>query len=860
MYFEDVKKFDIEKNVSGLDEFYAHLKKDGREKLKTHVDLVYSYFFKLCEEKNLDDVFLRLERSFFKPSDKLAIGLWKELIVNAIYMHDIGKVNEQFQLFKMKNEKFKHIDTLTVDSKHSMLSACIYFDYYLERVKGIEKSSSSTIILVLTLNSYIISKHHGTLENFAEFKEKFLDAFIDYKEKAALYRSYKGELKEKSNGFFEKVYNNIEKAIVDIEKYEKWKSIEVYIYSKLLFSLLTASDFYATSNYSTGKKIDHMGTIKDINKYYAIYKNSIIYEKTQLHKEALKGNGESPFGKNDINRLRTEMFLEAEGNLEKSINESIFYLEAPTGAGKTNTSINLAFKLLEKCKNLNKIFYIFPFNTLVEQTKKSLDDVFQNNEEIKREIAVINSITPIMTEDEEEDNKEICNKKLNKKVDYDKSLLDRQFFHYPIVLTTHVNLFTHLFGNSREAVFLIAHLANSVIILDEIQSYRNNLWKEIIIFLKKYAEVLNIKIIIMSATLPRLDKLTDSDKGFVQLIKNRSNYFENPLFKNRVKLDFSLLNEEAPIEKIKEKVIAISKNSNKNILIQFINKKTSMNFFKALVELNKSENLKRKLLLITGDDNKAERNKIIKQVKTEKNIILVATQVIEAGVDIDMDIGFKDMSILDAEEQFLGRINRSCKKEDCTVYFFNLDKATYVYKRDYRKEEDITLISKEIRNMLINKNFSKFYDLVMEKIEKGLNKENDMNIDEFRKEMIFKLDFKGIEKRMQLIEDKDKEYQIFLSRDIELENGEILNGHEVWEKYVELLKDNKLGYAEKKVKLSIVNEKMNYFIYKVKHLSISYNDFAGNIYWIKNGENYFTEGKFDRDKLNKSETIGCDIL
>jgi CRISPR-associated endonuclease/helicase Cas3 len=860
MYFEDVKKFDIEKNVSGLDELYAHLKKDGREKLKAHIDLVYSYFLKLCAEKNLDDVFLRLERSFFRPSDKVAIGLWKELIVNTIYMHDVGKVNEQFQLFKMKNEKFKHIDTLTVDSKHSMLSACIYFDYYLERVKGIEKSSSSTIILVLTLNSYIISKHHGTLENFAEFKEKFLDAFSDYKEKAALYRSYKGELKEKSDGFFEKIYNNIEKAIVDIEKYEKWKSIEVYIYSKLLFSLLTASDFYATSNYSTGKKIDHMGTIKDINKYYSIYKNSKIYEKIQLYKEALKGNGESPFGKNDINRLRTEMFLEAEENLEKAINERIFYLEAPTGAGKTNTSINLAFKLLERCKSLNKIFYIFPFNTLVEQTKNSLDDIFENNNEIKREIAVINSITPIMTEDEEEDNKEICNKKLNKKVDYDKSLLDRQFFHYPIVLTTHVNLFTHLFGNSREAVFLIAHLANSIIILDEIQSYRNNLWKEIIIFLKKYAEVLNIKIIIMSATLPRLDKLTDSDKGFVQLIKNRSNYFENPLFKNRVKLDFSLLNEEAPIEKINEKVIAISKNSNKNILIEFINKKTSMNFFKALLELNKSENLKRKLLLITGDDNKAERNKIIKQVKTEKNIILVATQVIEAGVDIDMDIGFKDMSILDAEEQFLGRINRSCKKEDCTVYFFNLDKATYVYKRDYRKEEDITLISKEIRNVLINKNFSKFYDLVMEKIEKGLNKENDMNIDEFRKEMIFKLDFKGIEKRMQLIEDEDKEYQIFLSRDIGLENGEILNGHEVWEEYVELLKDNKLGYAEKKVKLSIVNEKMNYFIYKVKHLSISYNDFAGNIYWIKNGENYFTEGKFDRDKLNKSETIGCDIL
>mgnify|MGYP000169888704 CR=1 FL=1 len=49
-------------------------------------------------------------------------------------------------------------------------------------------------------------------------------------------------------------------------------------------------------------------------------------------------------------------------------------------------------------------------------------------------------------------------------------------------------------------------------------------------------------------------------------------------------------------------------------------------------------------------------------------MILVATQVIEAGVDIDMDIGFKDISRLDSEEQFMGRINRSGKK-DGVVYF-----------------------------------------------------------------------------------------------------------------------------------------------------------------------------------------------
>ena len=97
---------------------------------------------------------------------------------------------------------------------------------------------------------------------------------------------------------------------------------------------------------------------------------------------------------------------------------------------------------------------------------------------------------------------------------------------------------------------------------------------------------------------------------------------------------------------------------------------------------------------MTGDDNKYSRQKIIEKTKENEPIILVATQTIEAGVDIDMDIGFKDISFLDGEEQFIGRINRSNKKKNCMVYFFNLDDARNVYRKDKRtgynlkKEED----------------------------------------------------------------------------------------------------------------------------------------------------------------------------
>jgi CRISPR-associated endonuclease/helicase Cas3 len=852
MYFKDVELFDISKYVSNLDGIYAHTKENHKEKLKEHMDLVYEYFLKMCKKKNLDNIFKNLEKLFLKDSGNEAVKLWKELLCNAVYMHDMGKINSHFQYKKMDNERYAHKPQ--IDSKHSMLSACIYFDYYFNKIKCIKGEVVKSLLTFLFLNSYIISKHHGSLDDFSVFYKTLEEKYRFYLDNKILYEDYKEIFTlsvEKIKGFWDVCKNMLE----SYDAGDSWNSIDIFAYSRLLFSLMVACDFYATSDYQSGSKVESFGTLDDIDRFYGIFKDGAIYKSIQKHKTFLEGKGESPFKEGDINRLRSEMFLEAESNLEKNMKENIFYLEAPTGAGKTNASVNLAFKLLEYNKNVNKIFYIFPFNTLVEQTKKSLDNIFEDNDDIKKEIAIVNSITPIQIVDVDEDSRGVVEKGTGRKINYEKALLDRQFLHYPIVLTTHVSFFTHLFGVTREEVFTLAQIANSVVILDEIQSYKNDIWKEIIIFLNKYAQFLNIKVIIMSATLPRLEQLVNSEQSFVQLIENRNKYFESPLFKERVELDFSILDIKEDVKgSLMKLVISSAKELEGNILIEFIKKKSALEFYKELLEFNEEENINKKVLLITGDDNKAERNRIIKLVKSEKNIILVATQVIEAGVDIDMDRGFKDISILDAEEQFLGRINRSCKKKGSKVYFFNMDDASVVYKKDYRKDKTITLLEENIRKLLQVKDFQSFYSIIMDRIEKDLNRENLKNIEDFRKEVIQKLKYTDIQERMRLIEEK-KEYTVFLNRDIELENGSLLIGSKVWQDYCSLLTDSKMDYAEKKVKLSVVQEQMDYFTYNIDGLDVSYNGVIGNIFYIDDGEKYFIEGKFDRKLLKEGRSF-----
>ncbi len=113
--------------------------------------------------------------------------------------------------------------------------------------------------------------------------------------------------------------------------------------------------------------------------------------------------------------------------------EDIFYLEAPTGCGKSNVGFHCSFFLAQK--GMGKIMYVYPFNNLVEQNKVSLEELFQGSN-IFEKAAVVNSVTPIKRDvktDKEngefEENWAECN--------WSKSLLDRQFLNYPMILTTH---------------------------------------------------------------------------------------------------------------------------------------------------------------------------------------------------------------------------------------------------------------------------------------------------------------------------------------------------------------------------------------------------------------------------------------
>ena len=172
---------DILKNlVKNLNRYKAHKKsKDNEiiyETLLAHTELTNKYFFKFWQSKNSDEIFDRFCDVFWQKENidnKLknkAKDLLKEIIMTIPIFHDIGKVNPNFQLMKLKVNDFKENEAY-VNTHHSFLSSMFYMDYCRKLVYD-EKNEDEIVNLLaefILYNGYIIARHHSELGSLTEF-------------------------------------------------------------------------------------------------------------------------------------------------------------------------------------------------------------------------------------------------------------------------------------------------------------------------------------------------------------------------------------------------------------------------------------------------------------------------------------------------------------------------------------------------------------------------------------------------------------------------------------------------------------------------------------------------------------------
>lgn len=864
--------------------YYAHLSNDKsvKESLFEHSELVSAYSLKLIEAHGLEVLLDSLidELMMLLPvKDEMGCGnQLKEVFLAAIVYHDLGKVNPNFQVLKMDNDLFNQNKKLTFQSNHSLLGAYLFSSIFFKKAfenKKLDEDEKLILYFSILLFAGAIIKHHNpTIDLTLEFDNQQIDDCYSFLE---TYRIFLDE--NFCSSFYLGANDIFGEFRVMVDKSEVY--FNLFATTKLLYSLLTASDFYATSEFMTKIKVNEFGilsrkekeilierfkTVKPYNK--DLYSNLEHYQSIPFEKLTERNN-------QNLNILRQKLTAEMILNLREHSENRCFYLEAPTGAGKTNSSLAFATELMNVDSSLNKVFYVFPFTTLITQTFKSIKETLE-----------IDNNTIIQLHSKAGFHEKGDGAYGNEKRLY----LDNLFVNYPIALLSHVRFFDILKGNEKESNYLLHRLCNSVVIIDEIQTYNPEHWDKIVYFLANYAQLFNIRVLIMSATLPKIDALHENLKGlFISLILNRDQYFSNQNFAGRVSFDFTLADKKRPENEEKENYLielsdlmiekaeqyASSNEENVKVLIEFITKKTAALFFSIINKDSRFEEYK--ILLLSGDILEFRRNQIINSIKEQEysKVIVVSTQVVEAGVDIDMDLGFKDRSLIDSDEQLAGRINRNASKDNCVVYLFDCDKTSTIYGSDsrYKVQQTDKDIFDDYKEILVKKQFQALYEKVFE--EKRKKMKSNLFAAGHYYQYFEDFNFQKLHYEFKLIENNDSQ-QLFIPisipvsffenrtdlerMDVLTDNGENVDGSKIFDFYEKLIRCEIDDFVSKQIEMKKLGSILSQFsisVYKKQLDTISTfldpgKDKYGFKYLLNWDICYSPEYGFDSKKIDTS--------
>ena len=811
------------------------------ETLSEHLDLVFKYFSKICTENGLNNIIDNLINSIIPESlfsIKLSMSDYlKQFFVDTIVFHDFGKVNENFQTDRLLNKLFKKVSTnIKPVHGHSELGTFIYLVYHLEEIKKLSFSDEETnfLSLMALILANSINLHHssGLIEPISRLERSI---FIDHYNSLSKYLDLYGFEHPDLTLFYFEYLKEVAESFVLTSK----QKFSLYALTRLNFSLLTASDYLATSEYMNQKEINELGLITEelrgriikAAEFSQAY-NTSAYELAESKYATINPTERS--GEN-LNTIRKNMATEVIRSVRRNSGKHLFYLEAPTGGGKTNLSVLTVAELLKVHSEINKIFYVFPFTTLITQTHKTILETLDLNED---EVSILHSKAGFQTSAEDDEYGD-------KKIDY----LNNLFIHYPICLLTHIRFFDILKTNEKETNYLLHRLANSIVIVDELQSYAPRHWDKMLYFIQNYSYYFNIRFIIMSATLPRIDKLNlplANRIKFTDLLSNAKNYFTNVNFSDRVRFRFDYRNQKLEMPELAQIVLSKSEEySAKNegsvfTIIEFIFKKSTTEFSEAIAEKFFDE-----VFVLSGTILESRRKEIINFLKNknyrDKKVLLITTQVVESGVDIDMDLGFKNISLIDSDEQLAGRVNRNVTKEPCEVYLFQINQPSQLYKQDERYLITRDHFSKEEHEEILkNKNFEKLYDLVLSRIDKVNSIKEIQNFNSDYLPEINKLDYYQVHQKFKLIDQNN--LSVFVPLDLpkqilSSENGQenifsnielaflsrfgigtqesFIEGTQVWRVYKLILINKSKGFIEQQIDKKIISGILNKFTFSI---------------------------------------------
>ena len=390
----------------------------------------------------------------------------------------------------------------------------------------------------------------------------------------------------------------------------------------------------------------------------------------------------------------------------------LFTLTAPTGYGKTLTALNFALKF-----NKPRIIYALPFTSIIDQTYDIVAKIYKNSDIL---VSKAHHKTTIGEEN------------LTQEDRYSKIKFLMESFSGEINVTTLYQLIFALFGNKNKDNVKFNQLKNSVVIIDEAQAIPYNFRKDFILLCEIISQRLGTIFIFMSATMPVIKSENFKEISNLDYFSKQDRYVIKWL---------DIGGEDELLEKICEAA------SDKNTLVVVNTIKKAQELFTKLRD-------KFSCFCLNGymyDDHKRATIEAVRCAVNKSKvdpfaskILLISTQSIEAGVDLDFDIGFREVSPISSIIQTAGRVNRHFGATRGELYVFpEISKFTNLIYGDLYKVSGTILSDlkqKEVRESEILEISNLYFQKISNQLE-------NLHV----KSEIEKLEFENINQKIEEI-------------------------------------------------------------------------------------------------------------
>ena len=393
---------------------------------------------------------------------------------------------------------------------------------------------------------------------------------------------------------------------------------------RMIFSSLVDADFLDTEAFYS--RVEGRGVDRTWPNLSAIVERLIAAFDAHMVEKRKTSDGTA------VNRLRDEILAHVRGKAAQA--PGIFTLTVPTGGGKTLASLAFALDHARRHR-LDRIVYAIPFTSIIDQTAAIFRDILGADVVLEHHSAI----------DEV---------RLARRESGDKLRLAMEDWAAPIVVTTNVQLFESLFANRPARCRKLHNLARSVIVLDEAQTVPLPVLRPCVAALNELARNYGVSIVLCTATQPAL-AAPEFDGGFapeaVRELAPEPARLAAVLKRVEVRRAGEMTDDHllASLAELSQGLVIVNSRAH------------ALALYRAAVAACLDG-----VVHLTTRQCAADRRKILESVRGRLadgvSCRLIATSLVEAGVDLDFPRVWRAEAGLDQIAQAAGRCNREGRR------------------------------------------------------------------------------------------------------------------------------------------------------------------------------------------------------